>query len=101
MNASLARQMQVMDRCEFLCPAEDLSAVQDASIDVVTTRFMQTAGNPKIPTLEEATAQALTKDEAARFAAYMRPLVENRDGTYRSAAAYLAALEPTTGAIQF
>src|SRR5947208_15812356 len=30
--------------------------------------FMRSAGNPKIPTLEEATAQPLTKDEVARNA---------------------------------
>jgi arsenite methyltransferase len=207
--ASLARQMQLADRCEFLCaPADDLSAVHDASVDAVTTRsvliyvadkqkaihefyrvlkagarlsifepinrfgepqpphmfwgfdvtpiteiaakikavyqriqpldadpmmnfderdlinyvelagfrevhldlevdikplsqveswnlswesFMRTAANPKIPTLEEATAQALTTDEAAKFTAHMRPLVENRAGTYQSAAAYLSA----------
>jgi arsenite methyltransferase len=38
-TASLARQMQVADRCEFLCAsADELSAVQDASVDAVTTR---------------------------------------------------------------
>lgn len=206
--AALARQTKLADRCEFLCAsAEDLSAVQDASVDAVTTRsvliyvakkqqaiqefyrvlkpagrlslfepinrfgeqpahifsgfdatpimeiaakikavyqrlqpldtdpmmnfderdlmayveqagfrevhldlevdikplseaqcwnmtwetFMRTAGNPKIPTLEEATAQALTNDEAAWFTAHMRPLVENRAGTYRFAVAYLSA----------
>lgn len=207
--ASVARQLQVADRCQFLCaPAEDLSAVQDTSVGAVTTRsvliyvadkqqaihefyrvlspggrlsvfepinrfgepqpphmfwgfdatpimeiaakikalyqhlqpldadpmmnfderdlityvelagfrevhldlevdikplshvqgpamtwdtFMRTAANPKIPTLEEATARALTKDEAARFTAHMRPLVDGRTGTYSSAVAYLSA----------
>jgi arsenite methyltransferase len=36
---NLARQMDVMDRCSFLCAsAEDLGALEDASVDVVTTR---------------------------------------------------------------
>jgi len=53
--------------------------------------FVRMAANPKLPTLEEAMAQALTGDEAARFTAHMRPLVENQVGTYRSAVAYLFA----------
>src|SRR5438477_11926738 len=53
--------------------------------------FMRMAANPKIPTLEEATAQALTEDESARFRAHMRPLVETHAGIYRSAVAYLSA----------
>jgi ubiquinone/menaquinone biosynthesis C-methylase UbiE len=53
--------------------------------------FLRTAANPKIPMLEEAMAQALTDDEAARFAAHMRPLVEHQVGTYRFAVAYLSA----------
>jgi ubiquinone/menaquinone biosynthesis C-methylase UbiE len=207
--ASLAREMHVADRCTFLCAsADNLSAVQDASVDVVTTRsvliyvgdkrqaihefhrvlkldgrlsvfepinrfgepqpahmfwgfdatpiveiaakvkavyqriqpldadpmmnfderdlityveqagfrevrldleaeikplsevqacnmtwesFMRMAANPKIPTLEEATAQTLTENESARFRAHMRPLVETQAGTYRSAVAYLWA----------
>ena len=37
--SALAREMKVTDRCEFLCAsAEDLSAIQDASVDAVTTR---------------------------------------------------------------
>ena len=38
-SRSLAREMDVLDRCEFVqAPAEDLSAVDDASVDAVTTR---------------------------------------------------------------
>jgi ubiquinone/menaquinone biosynthesis C-methylase UbiE len=53
--------------------------------------FVRMAANPRLPTLEEAMAQALTGDEAARFRAHMRPLVENQVGTHRSAVAYLFA----------
>lgn len=203
---SLAQQMQVMSRCEFLrASADDLSAIQDASVDVVTTRsvliyvsakqqafseffrvlkakgrlsifepinrftfpepphlfigyevtpvraitekvkavyfrlqppdtdpmldfderdliafaekagfreihlelqveikpatennwetFMRSAGNPKIPTLEEAMQQALTPEETAEFVAHLRPLVETKKGVSRSAAAYLWAIK--------
>jgi arsenite methyltransferase len=38
-SRSLARQTGVLDRCEFLrASADDLSALEDASLDVVTTR---------------------------------------------------------------
>jgi arsenite methyltransferase len=38
-SRSLARQMGVLDRCEFVhASADDLSALEDASLDVVTTR---------------------------------------------------------------
>ena len=59
--------------------------------DFTWESFMRLAPNPKIPTLEEACAQVLTAEEAAKFAAYMRPLVETNSGTARSAVAYLWA----------
>ena len=38
-SRALAKKMGVLDRCEFvLASADDLSAVEDASVDVVTTR---------------------------------------------------------------
>ncbi|MCS6883619.1 MAG: class I SAM-dependent methyltransferase [Chloroflexaceae bacterium] len=55
--------------------------------------FLRTAGNPKIPTLEEAIQQALTPDEAEKFVAYLRPLVERKQGASRSAVAYLWAVK--------
>ena len=53
--------------------------------------FIRSAGNPKIPTLEEAISQTLTSAEAEKFVAHLRPLVEARQGTVRSAVAYLWA----------
>jgi arsenite methyltransferase len=53
--------------------------------------FTRVAGNPKIPTLEEAIQQALTEDEAQRFIDHLQPLVEAQQGTHRSAVAYLWA----------
>lgn len=51
----------------------------------------QQAGNPKIPTLEEAVAQTLTPEEAERFIAHMRPRVEAGEREDRMAVAYLWA----------
>ena len=69
-----------------------ISEVQDWK-NITWESFMRVAGNPRIPTLEEATAQVLTKDEVTKFTAHMRPLVEGRTGTYRSALAYLSAVK--------
>ncbi len=39
LDEALARQMGVMDRCRFIhAPADDLSAIGDATVDAVTTR---------------------------------------------------------------
>jgi hypothetical protein len=53
--------------------------------------FYGRAGNPLIPTLKEATEDALTPEEQARFVAYLQPLVEQGKGTSREAFAYLWA----------
>ncbi len=51
--------------------------------------FSNVSGNPKIPSLKEAMAQALSADEARRFESHLRPLVEAGNGVARSAKAYL------------
>ena len=53
--------------------------------------FIRIAGNPKIPTLEEALHEALEPDERERFVAHLRPLVEAQQAIKRSAVAYLWA----------
>lgn len=55
--------------------------------------FLNTAGNPKIPSLEEAIQEVLTLEEAERFKNYMRPLVERGEGKRRFAVAYLWAVK--------
>lgn len=55
--------------------------------------FLRTAPNPKAPTLAEAMDEALTPEEARRFAAHLRPLVERGQATRRSAVAYLWAMK--------
>jgi len=51
--------------------------------------YIRSAGNPKVPTLEEAMTEALTPKEKDEFEAHLRPLVEAGEGIRRSAAAYL------------
>jgi arsenite methyltransferase len=53
--------------------------------------FLARAGNPRIPTIEEAMDQALTPSERAGLTAYLRPLVEEGRGAYRMAVAFLSA----------
>jgi hypothetical protein len=70
----------------------DIKPLTDVqTLNLTWESFMRSAANPKVPTLEEATAQALTKDEVARFAAHMRPLVKNRRGRHLSAVAFVSA----------
>jgi ubiquinone/menaquinone biosynthesis C-methylase UbiE len=53
--------------------------------------FLHTSGNPKIPTVEEAIEETLTREEAQRLTAHLRPLVEAGQGTDRMALADLWA----------
>ena len=53
--------------------------------------FLDTAGNPKIPTFGEAMAEALTREERERLSEHLRPLVEAGRGRLRTASAYLQA----------
>ncbi len=55
------------------------------------TAFWGFAGNPNMPTVGEAVEQVLTPEEARRFEAHLRPLVERGEGITRSAVAYLSA----------
>jgi arsenite methyltransferase len=54
--------------------------------------FLDTAWNPKIPTLLEAMEQVLTPEERERYELHMRPLVEAGRGSRRMASAYLLAV---------
>jgi len=53
--------------------------------------FLRYAGNPKIPTIEEAMQQVLTPEEVNILTLYLRPLVEQGQGNRKSALAYLWA----------
>jgi arsenite methyltransferase len=54
--------------------------------------FVNSSGNPRIPTLAEAIDQALAPDEARRLTEHLQPLVEQGRGQQRSAVAYLRAI---------
>ena len=56
--------------------------------------FLNTAGNPRIPTLGEAMQQALTADERQAVIEHLRPLVEGGRGTWRMASAHVWATKP-------
>jgi hypothetical protein len=60
------------------------------------TRFIQSAGNPLSPTLEEAMHASLTSQERDRFTAHLKPLVESGTGTERRAFAFLSAERPAS-----
>lgn len=56
--------------------------------------FVNSSGNPKIPTLGEAMDLVLTVEERERVTKHLRPLVEEGAGTWRMATAYLSATKP-------
>jgi arsenite methyltransferase len=56
-------------------------------------RLLGTAPNPNAHTAREAISAALTPDEAARFEAHLRPLVDSGRGVKHSAFAYLWAVK--------
>jgi arsenite methyltransferase len=57
--------------------------------------FLNSSGNPNIPTMAEAMAQSLTPGEQERLTRYLRPLVEQGRGRWRMAGAHLAATRAT------
>jgi len=71
----------------------ELQAEIKASEEGDWNTFLRTARNPKIPTLEEVMQQVLTPDEVEKFTVHLRPLVETKQGTHRSAVAYLWAVK--------
>jgi hypothetical protein len=66
--------------------------------DISWDAFLRTAPNPLAPNLAEAMDEALTPEEAERFIAHLRPLFESKEGTARSAVAYLRAVKSAEGA---
>lgn len=91
------------DECDLVKFAEK-AGFQTVNLDLhikVETRqselkwetYLNTARNPKLPTLAEAIQQVLSPAEAEGFTAYLRPLVESQKATFRSALAYLRAVK--------
>jgi arsenite methyltransferase len=57
-------------------------------------QFASAPGNPRIPSLAGAIAEALTNEEAERFVAHLAPLVEAGIGERRIAKAFLRGTKP-------
>jgi SAM-dependent methyltransferase len=72
----------------------DVRLVVEASEPRSWEGFLNSAGNPKIPTFAEAMEQALSPEEAERFVEYARPRVEQGLGRWRMGSAYLWATKP-------
>jgi arsenite methyltransferase len=56
--------------------------------------FLNSSGNPKIPTIAQAMDEVLNPAERDEFAEHFRPLVEEGRGIWRMATAYLKAVKP-------
>jgi ubiquinone/menaquinone biosynthesis C-methylase UbiE len=56
--------------------------------------FLNSSGNPKIPTIAQAMDEVLSPEEREEFAEHLRPLVEEGRGVWRMATAYLKAVKP-------
>ena len=72
----------------------ELRAEIRAMEPVPWTAFLQSSGNPKIPTIAEAMDRALSAEQRERFSRHLRPLVEEGKGVWRMAHAYLGAERP-------
>jgi arsenite methyltransferase len=55
--------------------------------------FLNSSGNPNIPTIAEAMEHALTAAERDRLVHYLRPLVEEGRGHWRMASAYVVGVK--------
>jgi hypothetical protein len=68
-----------------------------ADIEPAEPRRWQTvlhsSGNPRVPTLAEVIDQVLTPEEAARYEAHLRPIIEGGQGKSRGATAELWAVK--------
>jgi arsenite methyltransferase len=69
----------------------DLQVVITRSLGISWDAMSNSAGNPKIPTLNEAMREVLTAAETGAFVSVLRPLVETRAGTMKNALAYIWA----------
>jgi SAM-dependent methyltransferase len=54
--------------------------------------FLNSSGNPNIPTIAEAMERALTPAERERLTTYLRPLVEEGHGKWRMASAHVVGI---------
>jgi arsenite methyltransferase len=86
--------LQLAELAGFFPLSLQLEAVVEPLAPRTWNGFLDTSGNPNIPTLREAMDDALTPVERERLTAHLRPLVERGQGEWRMAFAYLAATKP-------
>jgi arsenite methyltransferase len=91
------------DERDLLRQAEDagffpISLELEAVVEPLPPRswegFLDSAGNPNIPTMREAMEQALSPEEREWLTVQLRSLVEQGAGVWRMASAFLAATKP-------
>ena len=80
-------------QAEIKSLAEEFIKLPDKLRQQKWESMLNRAGNPKIPTLEEAMRQVLTADEQEELMAHLRPLVEAGQTVQRSSVAYLWAIK--------
>jgi arsenite methyltransferase len=86
--------VKLAERAGFFPVELDLHAFVRPSEPRPWDAFLNSSGNPKIPTIAEAMDRALTPEERERFTEHLRPLVEEGRGVWRMAHAYLRAVKP-------
>ena len=79
----------------FPVELEYSAQVRPSDIPPSWDAFVNTSGNPLIPTIGAAIDRTLAPEERERFVEYLRPLVEQGRGTWRMAQAYLVAVKPS------
>jgi arsenite methyltransferase len=82
---------RLAEECGFFPVRLTLEAVAEPMPPRDWNGFLNTSGNPNIPTLAEAMEATLSDHERDRLTAELRPKVEGGWGTWRMARAYLAA----------
>ena len=83
--------LDLAEHAGFTEIAFDLQVSKKPAAPMRWETFLKMAGNPLIPTIEEAINQALTSAEAAQFFDYLQLLVEQGHGISRQAVVYLWA----------
>lgn len=82
------------DEVRLFYEAEDLPSYRSEwTVARDWNSFLNSSGNPNIPTVGEAMEEALSPDESEQFTVYLRPLVERGERRARVATAFLSAVK--------
>ncbi len=86
--------VRLAEAADFFPISLELEAVVEPLPSRSWEGFVDSAWNPNVPTLREAMEQTLSPEERERLTLHLRPLVEQGDGVWRMASAFLAATKP-------